>query len=68
MENRKIMLLPLFAAIAAILFFAFDYAGEFSINDDWGYSTPIRWWTEDGRLALTHWQSMPLVTQLVFPA
>lgn len=39
-----------------------DYSGDFALNDDWGYSTPIRWWLEDGSLQLTHWQSMPLVT------
>lgn len=56
----------LLCLIALILLFSFDFYGDFAINDDWGYSTPIRWWVEDRRLALTHWQSMPLFTQLVF--
>ncbi|MBV1866577.1 MAG: hypothetical protein KUG69_01525 [Marinosulfonomonas sp.] len=50
--------------VGLILFNAFDYSGDFAINDDWGYSTPIRWWLELGELRLTHWQSMPLVSQL----
>lgn len=56
----------LLCLIALILLFSFDFYGDFAINDDWGYSTPIRWWVEDRMLALTHWQSMPLFTQLVF--
>lgn len=41
-----------------------DYSGDFSISDDWAYSTPIRWWHEFGEIKLTHWQSMPLISQL----
>ena len=39
-------------------------SGHFALNDDWGYSTPIRWWMEDRVFRLTHWQSMTLVAQL----
>ena len=52
------------ALVGVVLFGAVDYSGDYAINDDWGYATPVRWWVEDGRLALTHWQSMPLLTQL----
>lgn len=53
------------AIVAGLLFFAFDYCGDFALNDDWGYSTPVRWWAEQRQLALTHWQTMPLVTQVL---
>ena len=52
-------------AVTLALFLSFDFSGDYAINDDWGYSTPVRWWVLDRRLALTHWQSMPLITQLV---
>lgn len=53
------------AFISSVLYLSFDYSGDYSINDDWGYSTPVRWWALDGQFHLTHWQSMPLITQLV---
>ncbi|MEZ5784758.1 MAG: glycosyltransferase family 39 protein [Rhizobiaceae bacterium] len=52
-----------FAAVLA-LFLSFDFSGDYAINDDWGYSTPVRWWVVDRQRALTHWQSMPLLSQL----
>ena len=50
--------------ISLALFLSFDYSGDYAINDDWGYSTPIRWWSSERQFNLTHWQSMPLITQL----
>ena len=55
----------LFGTVALALFLSFDFSGDYAINDDWGYSTPIRWWVMDRQLALTHWQSMPLISQLL---
>jgi hypothetical protein len=46
------------------MFLLIDYSGDYALNDDWGYSTPIRWWIEYRELNLTHWQSMPLIPQL----
>lgn len=45
-----------------------DFAGDFAINDDWAYATPVLWWVESGDLRLTFWQSMPLVTQFALAA
>lgn len=38
--------------------------GEFSINDDFGFSTPVKWAVEDGVARLTYWQAMTLVAQV----
>lgn len=54
--------------LSLVLFFSFDYSGDYAINDDWGYSTPIRWWNLERQFSLTHWQSMPLITQLALGA
>lgn len=58
--------IPLIILVPAslVLFLSFDYSGDYAINDDWGYSTPIRWWATERHFSLTHWQSMPLITQL----
>ncbi|NNE88983.1 MAG: hypothetical protein HKN27_12985 [Silicimonas sp.] len=57
------------ATVLLLLLFAIaryvDFSGDFALNDDWGYSTPVRWWIEDNVFQLTHWQSMPLIPQLV---
>lgn len=52
--------------LAAFVFAALfvNFRGDFALDDDWGYSTPIRWWMEGKGLHLTFWQSMPLVTQI----
>ena len=63
--KEKSFALLLLVILSLLLFTAFDFSGDYAINDDWGYSTPIRWWAESGQFALTQWQSMPLVTQLV---
>ncbi len=55
-----IVLIP----VSLALFLSFDYTGDYAINDDWGYSTPIHWWSSERQFNLTHWQSMPLITQL----
>ena len=38
--------------------------GEFSINDDWGWSVSVYWWRENGALEFSHWFAMTLITQL----
>lgn len=35
--------------------------GDFTVNDDWGFSLPVRWWAEEGRLQFTYWQAMTLI-------
>lgn len=55
----------LLLVLGGVMLNAVDFAGEYALNDDWGYSTPIYWWVETGRLYLTNWQSMPLVPQLI---
>lgn len=54
-----------FGVLASVALLSIDYSGDFSLNDDWGYSTPVRWWVEDGVFQLTHWQSMPQVPQFL---
>ena len=64
-RQQDLIAAGLFLSVGLILFFAFDYSGDYAINDDWGYSPPVRWWVEEGRASLTFWQSMPLITQIM---
>ena len=38
--------------------------GEFPVNDDFGFSTPVKWLSENDELRLTYWQSMTLIFQV----
>lgn len=53
-------LLLLWAAMAAVIW----PVGEFSINDDWGFSLPVEWWVTHKDLQFTFWQHMTLITQI----
>lgn len=41
---------------------------EVPLNDDWAYSHVVRTLFDEGRLVFTDWQSMPLLTQVVWGA
>jgi hypothetical protein len=43
-------------------------AGEFTLNDDWGFSAPVKWLAEDGVLQFNHWQAMTLIAQVFLGA
>ncbi|HJL18875.1 MAG TPA: glycosyltransferase family 39 protein [Sandaracinaceae bacterium LLY-WYZ-13_1] len=45
-----------------------DPRGDFPLNDDWGYAPAVRALVEDGALRFTEWQSMPLVTHVLWGA
>lgn len=45
-----------------------DPRGDFPLNDDWGYGPAVRALVEEGRLAFTSWQSMPLLSHVLFGA
>jgi len=40
--------------------------GEFPLNDDWSYALAARSLSEDGKLVLSDFTSMPLITQLLW--
>ena len=68
MINQKLLydafLVVLVLLIFTILALAVDHSGEFPINDDWGFSTPLLWYSEGRGVHVTYWQSMPYLTQL----
>lgn len=43
-------------------------AGEFTLNDDWGFSAPVKWLVEEGVLQFNHWQAMTLIAQVLLGA
>lgn len=43
-----------------------DFRGDFPLNDDWGYAPAVRALVEDGALRFTDWQSMPLITHVLW--
>jgi hypothetical protein len=42
--------------------------GDFPLNDDWGYGPAVRALVEDGALRFTNWQSMPLLSHVLWGA
>ena len=45
-----------------------DPVAEVPLNDDWAYSHVVRTLVEQGRFEFTDWQSMPLLTQVLWGA
>lgn len=60
---RRRPALALVLVWAAMALFVWP-VGEFAINDDWGFSAPVKWWSEDGFLQFTFWQAMTLIAQV----
>jgi hypothetical protein len=52
-------------ALAAVLI---DPIGDFPLNDDWAYGLPAEVLVRDGTIRFTYWQSMTLITQVVWGA
>jgi hypothetical protein len=55
-------------AVWVAMAIAVDPRGEFSLNDDWAYALPVKALVERGSLRFTFWQSMTLITQVVWGA
>ena len=68
MFNRQVLADTAFILVVflifAVLAFSVDHSGEFPINDDWGFSTPLLWYSEGRGVHVTYWQSMPYLSQL----
>lgn len=60
--------IPTLTALWIVMCLVIWPVGEFAINDDWGFSTPVRWLSEYGVLQFTHWQAMTLLTQVLIGA
>jgi len=45
-----------------------DPRGEFSLNDDWAYALPVKALTEHASIRFTFWQSMTLISQVLWGA
>lgn len=43
-----------------------DVRGNFPLNDDWSYAHSTKVFVEDGRIELTGWASMPIITQIIW--
>lgn len=59
----------LFALLFLILFWAAlllisNISGNFPLNDDWSYAYSVKTLLEQGKIELTGWVSMPIVTQV----
>jgi hypothetical protein len=64
-ELRSILLLTAVWVGMAILV---NPRGEFSLNDDWAYALPVKALVERGSIRFTFWQSMTLITQVLWGA
>lgn len=49
-----------------ISLFIIDVKGNFPTNDDWSYSYSVKTFLETGKLELTGWVSMPIVSQVMW--
>jgi hypothetical protein len=48
----------------AALLFTSNISGNFPLNDDWSYAYSVKTLLEQGKIELTGWVSMPIVTQI----
>lgn len=55
-------------SIWIILLLVSDVKGNFPLNDDWSYSYSVKTLLETGRIQLTGWVSMPIITQVLWGA
>jgi len=63
--GRSLAVLALGWLVAAALV---NPVAEVPLNDDWAYSHVVRTLIDEGRLEFTDWQSMPLLTQVLWGA
>ena len=61
-------MLAVLAAIWGLVVLAIDPVGDFPLNDDWSYGLAVKYFVVDGRLRFTDWQSIPLITQVLWGA
>lgn len=47
-----------------VLVLLVNVRGNFPLNDDWSYSYSVKTLVEDGKLELTGWISMPVISQI----
>jgi hypothetical protein len=65
---RGLIPILVLTAVWVAMAIAVDPRGEFSLNDDWAYALPVKAVVERGSLHFTFWQSMTLITQVVWGA
>ncbi|UCE61603.1 MAG: glycosyltransferase family 39 protein [Phycisphaerales bacterium] len=63
--GRAITILTFIWVLAVLLI---KPEGDFPLNDDWAYGLPAMLLAQEGTLQYTDWQSMPLLTQVVWGA
>jgi Dolichyl-phosphate-mannose-protein mannosyltransferase len=61
-------MLAMLAAIWGLVVLAIDPVGDFPLNDDWSYGLAVKYLVVDGQLRFTDWQSIPLITQVLWGA
>jgi hypothetical protein len=65
-NKRDVYVLGSTIFVWILLLFVIDVKGNFPTNDDWSYSYSVKTFLETGKLELTGWVSMPIVSQVMW--
>ncbi len=63
-HRKDILVLSIIIFCWIALLLLSDVRGNFPLNDDWSYAHSTKVFVEDGRIELTGWASMPIITQI----
>ncbi len=66
LTKKDFYILICISSLWIILLFISNVKGNFPINDDWSYSYSVKIFLETGRIELTGWVSMPVITQVLW--
>ncbi len=64
LQSKDIKLLSSIILFWIVLVLIVDVRGNFPLNDDWSYSYSVKTLVEEGKLELTGWVSMPVISQI----
>lgn len=66
LTSKDLYILSAIIFLWTILLIISDIHGNFPLNDDWSYAFSVKTLLEQGKLELTGWVSMPVVTQIIW--
>ena len=58
--------LAMLVTVWGLIALAIDPVGDFPLNDDWSYGLAVKYLVVDGHLRFTDWQSVPLISQVLW--
>lgn len=65
-HRKNLLVISIIIVCWIALLLISDVRGNFPLNDDWSYAQSTKVFVESGRIELTGWTSMPLITQTLW--